>query len=295
MVLQAYSTKRIQRRRLDLIETANKIIAEYRYGITLRQLYYQFVARNLEENSKKAYGRIVTLMTDARMAGLTDWDAIVDRTRQLETRARWLSPEAIIASCADEFHMHLWEGQKNRVEVWVEKQALLSVIEDTCYDLDCPYLACRGYNSATVMRETALRIIKATKQGCRYTILYCGDLDPSGSDMSEDICKRLQQFGARFEFRRIALNLDQVTQFNLPPNRVKISDVRAEKFKQRYGSDCWELDSLPPSELIRLIDTSIRSYIDDPAAFKRRIAEVEQGRKILREFAERYRDIADLP
>lgn len=268
MALHAYINKRISAERMELIVEANKIIQEYQdegYSITLRQLYYQFVSRNLLENSKNSYQRLCAVMRDARMAGLVDWDAIVDRTRHLETRSRWTSPKSLIDSCADDFHVHLWQGQINRVEVWIEKDALISVIEDTCYSWDCPYLACRGYNSASEMREAALRIIRATKQGCRYTILYAGDHDPSGSDMSNDIQNRLIQFGARFQFRRIALNMEQV-----------------EKFK------------LPPSELIRLIESSIRSYVDDPVRFNARISEAEQGREILRAFSENYADLADL-
>jgi hypothetical protein len=297
MALHAYTNKRISAERMKLIEEANKIIEEYQqegYSITLRQLYYQFVSRNFLENSKKSYQRLCALMKDARMAGLVDWNAIVDRTRHLERRASWSSPKSIIDSCADDFHVHLWEGQKNRVEVWIEKDALVSVIEDTCYSLDCPFLACRGYNSASEMREAALRIIKATRYCCRYTILYAGDHDPSGSDMSEDICKRLKQFGARFNFHRIALNIGQVERFNLPPNKIKDSDSRSKKYKQRFGSECWELDALPPSELIGIINESIRSFIDNPLVFNARIAEAEQGRHILQAFAENYTDLADL-
>jgi hypothetical protein len=297
MTLHAYINKRISAERMELIEEANKIIEEYQlegYSITLRQLYYQFVSRNLLENSKKSYQRLCALMKDARMVGLIDWDAIVDRTRNLETRARWSSPQSIIDTCADGFHVHLWEGQKNRVEVWIEKDALVSVIEDTCYDLDCPFLACRGYNSASEMREAALRITKASQFGCHYTILYAGDHDPSGSDMSEDIRKRLKQFRARFDFHRIALNMEQIEQFKLPPNKIKDSDSRSKKYQQRFGSECWELDALPPSELIRIISESIRSFIDNLRAFDARLDEAEQGRKILRAFADNYTDLADL-
>ena len=80
----------------------------------------------------------------------------------------------------------------------------------------------------------------------------------------------------------------------LPPNKIKTSDSRSKKYKQRFGMECWELDALPPSELIGIIDTSIQSYIDNPGAFKARVDEAEQGRKILRAFAENYGDLADL-
>jgi hypothetical protein len=112
--------------------------------------------------------------------------------------------------------------------------------------------------------------------------------------MSEDIRKRLKQFRARFDFHRIALNMEQIERFHLPPNKIKDSDSRSKKYQQRFGSECWELDALPPSELIRIISESIHSFIDNPRAFDARIDEAEQGRKILRAFADNYTDLADL-
>ena len=144
------------------------------------------------------------------------------------------------------------------------------------------------------MREAAQRIIHAARQGYRYTILYAGDHDPSGSDMSRDIRDRLQGFGAKFDFCRIALNMEQVEKYRLPPNRIKESDSRSGDYSLRYGKECWELDALPPSELIRLIDSSIRSYINAPSVFNSRKEKVEQGRKILRAFSSNYHDLADL-
>ena len=167
----AYINKKISEERKLIIQQANDIIEEYQsqgYCITLRQLFYQYVSRNLLENSKSSYQRLCGIIRDGRMAGMIDWDAIVDRTRNLESRSHWNSPKDIIESCVNDFHVDLWEGQTNRVEVWIEKDALIGVIEETCYDLDCPYFACRGYTSASEMREAALRIQAATRRGHKY-------------------------------------------------------------------------------------------------------------------------------
>lgn len=296
-MIYAYVNKKISPERKQVIRQANDIIEEYRlqgYCITLRQLYYQFVSRNLLENSKSSYQRLCNIIRDGRMAGMIDWDVIVDRTRNLESRSHWDSPKEIIESCVDDFHVDLWEGQSNRVEVWIEKDALISVIEDTCDRWDCPYLSCRGYTSVSEMREAALRIQAATRCGCRYTILYAGDHDPSGSDMSRDIRQRLTGFGARFEFHRIALNIGQVEKFSLPPNRIKDTDSRSGSYQRRYGKECWELDALPPSELTHLIESSIESHLDSPSLFDARKREAEQGRKILQGFSKNYSIFVEL-
>lgn len=62
---------------LVLVDTANGILNEYRamgYRLSLRQLYYQLVARDYIENSQKSYKRIGNLVSDARLAGMIDWD-----------------------------------------------------------------------------------------------------------------------------------------------------------------------------------------------------------------------------
>jgi hypothetical protein len=69
---------------LSVIELANSIIAEYQaqgYDLTLRQLYYQFVARGIIPNSDAEYKKLGSVINDGRLAGLIDWDSITDRTR----------------------------------------------------------------------------------------------------------------------------------------------------------------------------------------------------------------------
>lgn len=122
-----YIEKSFQAKSLVLIEKANEIIDNYRgqgYDLTLRQLYYQFVARALIPNSEKSYKQIGSLINDGRLAGLIDWESIVDRTRELKRMPHWETPEDIIDSCVNSFRIDKWANQPNRVEVWIEKEAL---------------------------------------------------------------------------------------------------------------------------------------------------------------------------
>src|SRR5215510_2497747 len=63
---------------LIVVEQANTIIEEYLaqdFLLTLRQLFYQFVARGLLENLFAQYKRLGGIIRNARDAGLIDWDA----------------------------------------------------------------------------------------------------------------------------------------------------------------------------------------------------------------------------
>jgi len=245
------------------IEQAEEIIVEYEgkgFVLTLRQLYYQFVSRGFLVNTQASYNRLGFIMTDARLAGLIDWNAIIDRTRNQVANSHWGSPTEILDTCASQFLIDRWGTQKNRVEVWIEKEALVGVIEGTCADLDVPFFSCRGYTSASEMwRMGYERMNRFAKAGQHNIILHLGDHDPSGMDMTNDIIKRLTLFtGKEVDLRRLALNMDQIEEFNPPPNFAKPSDKRYKKYKEEYGENCWELDALEPGYMAGLIEKEVK-------------------------------------
>ena len=126
------------------VNHANAIIGEYArqgFKLTLRQLYYQFVARDLlNANTQTEYKRIGRTVRNARDAGLIDWSAIEDRTREVNTHSSWESPADIIKTAASSYRENPWLGQRYRPEVWIEKEALLGVIEGVCTDCAFPTL-----------------------------------------------------------------------------------------------------------------------------------------------------------
>ena len=205
---------RFHKASLNLIAICDSIVTDYSqqgYSLTIRQLYYQLVARGHIENTVRSYDNIVALMTNARLAGLIDWDAIEDRTRGILERPHWTSGSDILQACARSYHEDLWSDQPNRVIVVVEKEALAGVLERTCKEWDVPLLPARGYPSVTTLRELAkTRIMRASQE---IVVLHLGDHDPSGIDMSRDLQERLEMFSRHrvaIDFRRLALNMDQV-------------------------------------------------------------------------------------
>ena len=146
---------------LATLKIANEIIEEFQaqgYALTTRQLYYQFVARGFIDNNAKAYARIKNLVSEARLAGIISWDAIVDRTRTPVKRPEWEDLPAFLRSILPQYKHSLWEGQDAYVEVWVEKEALAGVIERFTYARGITSFACRGYPSASSIFEASQRI-----------------------------------------------------------------------------------------------------------------------------------------
>lgn len=259
---QTFVPKNFRAKSRAIIIKANEIIEEYRaqgYSLTLRQLYYQFVARDLIPNTERSYKSLGSIINDARLAGYIDWIAIEDRTRNVSAAPHWDSPADVIQAARDSYLIDFWADQPRRVEVWIEKNALTGVIHNTCRELHVPYFACIGYVSQSEQWRAFQRSLNHP-----VTILHLGDHDPSGIDMTRDNDNRLNQvFGGDVDVIRIALNMDQIEQYNPPPNPAKVTDSRFEQYLQDYGPDSWELDALEPSVINDLIRTHVECLRDE--------------------------------
>lgn len=250
----------------------NEIIEEYQeegYVLTLRQLYYQLVSRDVVPNKQSEYSKLSTLLKEGRMAGIVDWDAIEDRLRKPSSPASFDSPQDILEAAINQYALPRQNGQETYVEVWVEKDALSGVLKRVTERYHVPILVNRGYSSASAMFDSYNRFRKAYQNDQEIRVLYLGDYDPSGIDMIRDIHDRTMEFFAGkgeddvdFEIIPIALTREQIQQYDPPPNPAKITDPRAKDFIKKHGSTSWEVDALPPNVLNQLLDDSIRGYID---------------------------------
>lgn len=272
------------------IQQANDIIAEYQrqgYSLTLRQLYYQFVSRDLIPNNMKSYKRLGSIVNDGRLAGLIDWSAIEDRTRNLHELASWGSPKSIVAACASQFRIDKWSNQPCRVEVWIEKEALAGVFQRVCDELQVALFACRGYTSQSEMWVAGQRLKKIIDDGREARIIHFGDHDPSGIDMTRDIVDRLEMFSGGVELKRLALNMDQVDEYGPPANPAKISDSRAAEYIRVYGDESWELDALEPNVLAGLVRDFVAG-VRDETLWEEALAEEEEHKRLLREVSDQW-------
>lgn len=315
---------------IGVVVQARDICEDYAqrgYDLTLRQLYYQFVARDLIPNTQRSYKRLGDIINRARMAGLLDWSYIEDRTRNLESLSHWDNPSEVVESAARSFGMDLWANQPTRVEIWVEKEALAGVIARAARRYDCAWFSCRGYVSQSEMWGAGQRIGRYIAAGQSVVVLHLGDHDPSGIDMSRDIEERVSRFVMQdwyndhadeiegtsmsavrlsmvehlaraqdatpdipFELRRIALNMDQVEQYDPPPNPAKQTDARFAQYLREHGDESWELDALDPQILDDLITGEIEGVID-LTLYEESKAAQEEHREILDEASDRWDEV----
>ena len=272
---------------LERIKICNEIITEYLASglrLTLSQLYYQLVTKNIITNEEKSYKHLSSLISDARLAGLVDWDAIEDRIRQPRIQSEFANLSELIESALQAYRLPRWRGQDYYAELWVEKDALAGVLTPLGQEFHVTLMVNRGYSSQSAMYESAQRFLG---QEGMPLLFYLGDHDPSGNDMVRDIRDRLKIFGVSdIEVKKIALTMDQIEQYNPPPNPAKIKDPRAAAYIEEHGSSSWEVDALPPevlNELIRgafneIIDTEkMNEIIEAEESDKRRLREITES------------------
>ncbi len=282
---EQFIEKRFQGASLVLLDHVNRIIEEYQaqgYRLSLRQVYYQLVSQIIIPNEKTAYQNLGKLVSDGRLAGLLDWDAIEDRGRRGKYPQFWESPEAIISAAAETYRLDKWADQKNYVVVMIEKSALEGVVAPICAKLEVPFHANKGYSSSSALYNVGKEMQeKAVAHGKKLHVIYAGDHDPSGIQMSEDLADRLSTFSQNpVNVMRIALNMPQIERHNLPPNPVKDSDSRSPAYEARFGSECWEVDALNPGILATMFERAILSLRDPDIWAKSLDREHEHKEKI---------------
>lgn len=301
-----YINKNFHASNLKIIKEANTVIDKYLdegLRLTLRQLYYQFVNMgedkmielgfplvNGSPHNQKSYNKLGGIINDGRLAGLVNWLAIEDRTRNLESNTHWDNPGQIIGAAARGFYMDKWAGQEFYVEVWIEKEALSGVIESICEKLDVGFLACKGYVSQSEMWKAAKRLQGYYDDGQTPVIIHLGDHDPSGIDMTRDIEDRQGTFWAPTLVKRIALNMDQIEEFNPPPFWAKASDSRSDGYVAKYGEKCWELDALEPRAMSRLIEFTVLRYRDEDI-YQKVLVQEQEYLSILQNIEENWKTL----
>lgn len=282
---------------MEIIDKANALISSYRkqgYVLSLRQLYYQFVSRDWLANNEKNYKRLGDIVTKGRLNGLISWTGIEDRGRDLE---KWLIEEnvaSILEKLPRMYGQNMWARQEYYVEVWVEKDALSNVVERACGPWRVPFLACKGYLSASEAWRSGKRMQAARARGQTPYVIHLGDHDPSGIDMTRDNIARLELLSeGEVEVNRIALNRNQIDQYNPPPNPTKLTDSRADEYISEHGYECWELDALEPSVVVGLIQAAIEPLVDG-AVWEEDLETERDQKKVLQGVSDNWSEIEEL-
>jgi len=264
---------------------------------TLRTLFYNLYSRGLIGNTRSQYQTLSKVLVKARQQGRYAWDFLEDRTRvvrgnfddrkfsgdededlekSLEDRLQDLDPDKMIDELFDEMMPYLWLGrwadQGHICEVWIEKEALASTIENWIGGDRVNIRVNKGYSSWTFIYNNVESLKANLRRHDEISIFYLGDLDPSGLDIERFLGEALTYFeidASQVSLERLGVTEDQVEQFNLPPKPedaetlAKLQrDPRMAKYTSRYIVELDALVAYVPQEFRRMIQEAVRSVFD---------------------------------
>ena len=251
----------MQKQSLELLDQVLKIIDSYDFSLTLRQIYYQLVAKQIIPNKQEYYKKLSRVCVAGRDEGILPEEAFADRLRAVDKPGAWLDLNSFMETVKRSYNKDKWDNQPKYLEIWTEKDALRSVLTEITYQYDVSLMVARGQLSRTAIYEASERYKAKADRECY--LYYCGDFDPSGLSIYDSIKNRIGNFGVSINYERIALTEEQIKKYRLPSDPGKQSDPNYNKFVALYGDDkVVELDSLPPDILRDIIRECITKNID---------------------------------
>jgi hypothetical protein len=244
----------------ELLSAIQDILTLEESAITIRHLFYRLVGQNVIEKTELAYKLLCHHLSRWRKAGEVPWSAFSDSTRWHITPPMFSGIADALRRTQEIYRRNLWATQSRYVEVWVEKDAIAGVIDDVTSAFGVPLFVCRGFASLSSMYSASETFKEVQRDGKGVTIFHLGDYDPSGHAAADAIERTFREtFDCSVNFERIAILPEHIEQFSLPTRPTKQSDSRARNWR---GSECVELDSMPPSELRSLVENAVTSLID---------------------------------
>ncbi len=260
-----------------------ELYERYGSGQTLRHYYYKLLSSGAlrltqkENSGDNAYKFLSRILVDAREDGRLPWGAIIDPGRRTFTHWSYDSLAGYVeAESYSGFRLDPWRGQKRRLEVWVEKDAMAEITNAAVETLRIPVYVAKGYSSATIKNLAKDRYGDG---GC-WTMLYCGDFDPSGLDIERELKETLALYGSWPQILRVTLTQEET--FTLPSYAaldLKKGDSRNAAFVRRYGEEQkrFELDVLSSEEVRERLLRAVSVYMDMDA-----FQEAERLERIIR-------------
>jgi hypothetical protein len=273
---------------LLFIEACSHILEEIQPA-SIRAVAYQLFIKHLLASMEKSHtNKVSKQLVYAREHGIVPWEWIVDEAREEERVLVWDDVDECVEHTQRTYRRDYWLHQPIRVGVWSEKGTVRGTLAPVLDAYQVPWLPTHGHNSASLTHEAAMQ---EQADWRRWVVLYVGDWDPSGMDMSErDLPRRLTRYGSDVEIIRLGIVADDLR--TLPTFDSRDKEVEAERkygrgtrkgkdtrrpwFEATYGRTCCELDALNPNVLRARVEQAIRARIE-PAAWNqmRQIETVE--------------------
>jgi hypothetical protein len=246
--------------------------------MTVRQIYYQAVIRNLVEKTDEGYVTVQRLIRQMRMMAFESQDShaelqeipldwVVDHSRGTHEWATWPDAQTRLEEASATYQRDPWVEKDEQVYIWIEKDALAGTVAEETKHYNVPVLIARGCNSISFIARFAERI---EDHGKSVVIYYFRDLDPTGICAPAALKATLEQMapGSDIEIIEEAITLEQIREHGLESTAQLtkiVGNPHYPAFAEQYGiaAPSYELDALPAPILRQLVNDCIGRHITE--------------------------------
>jgi hypothetical protein len=251
--------RRTKQEMSELLDAVKDILNGENGPITIRHLFYRVESQGLIPKTEAACRLLTKHLGKWRRANLIAWDAFADNTRWKYGGSSFNTLDEALQDTVRTYRKNLWRDQPYYIEIWVEKDAIASIVVDEADSFGVPTFVCRGFASLSSLYDAAQTFRRMQQLGKQVVVAYVGDHDPSGICIDRKACETLAaDFGVEGEFERIAITPEQIDRYDLPTRPAKAGDTRARDWE----GGCVEVDAMPPAELRRLVREAITERIE---------------------------------
>jgi hypothetical protein len=242
-------------------------------GIHYPLLNYPFL-RNTRlqlpyRNDDHSYDATCELLTRLRLNGTIPWEAMDDFTRPFKGYRAFNDVGAFVQQEVENLFSGYWrkllQTQSNHVETVVEKNTVYHMAVQVTGKYQIETSSGRGFNSIDPWHDLYVRNRASGKEW--LIVIVLSDFDPEGEMIPQVSGRTLRDdFGVdKLKIIKAGVTRAQIEQYQLPvQNFAKETSSNYDWFVRRNNGDTsvYELEALPPAQMLADLDRVIRSVID---------------------------------
>lgn len=277
MVLaMVYGTSTIKRKRRTAAEIARleqqilDVLGACKQSV--RHVFYRMTDTTLPvfvEKSEDGYRQVQHLTMKLRRNGRLPYGQLTDNSRRGCFVNTYCGAADFIRRVASLYRADLWKDSDYYCEVWRESRSIAGVIEADCEDLAVSLFPAGGFSSVTFIYESAVEINETVVNP--VVIFYIGDYDAAGVLIDKAIEREFRKHldkSVDLVFKRIAINAEQIKEYDLPAKPRKKTDKRSKHIKRTV-----EAEALPAEILRGLLRAEIEVLLPQGALAVAKVAE----------------------
>ena len=272
------SRERWTKAQLEQLDVQIIDVLERDHPQSVRHAFYRATNPRLPvpvPKTERGYRKVVDRCTKLRRSGEIPYGWITDATRRGYHVATYDGPVDFLENVAGLYRRNLWTEDLPHVEVWCESRSIAGVLIEECQKLAVSLYPAGGFSSLSLTYQAATYIDRHGRD--RAVVIYVGDYDPAGVLIDQSIENELRRhLSTPLSFRRLAINAEQIIEYDLPTKPRKVSEVRCPDLQETV-----EAEAMPAGVLRQLVRSAVAGFLPPQALVATEAAEKSERELLL--------------